>query len=214
MWQCGGYHTCRFRLRNNVVWNCVRNIWRYKKERITFLQRIIVVVKIWVHDFESELKSQERGLEGKKFTVAEKTPSPSFEGETNDDNGLRLYWHNCHILSAIGCTMDQHMYIHFLRKILKHKLWQTHSQMLDHAIIFHDNTCVQIATSVCTVLIWVIGLRPFSKTQETTLGIHDSKASAAQQKPAFKLGTHLSTWCTEACWIWLGTLQFVSLCQK
>ncbi len=41
-------------------------------------------------------------MEGKKFT-------PNLEGETNDDNGLRLYWCNCNIYSAVvpyGYTVE------------------------------------------------------------------------------------------------------------
>ncbi len=50
-----------------------------------------------------------------------------------------------------GCTVDQHVYIHFLHKILRLKVQRTSSQMLDHVIILHDNVCLHIATSVTTV---------------------------------------------------------------
>ncbi len=56
------------------------------------LERIIVIDEICVCNFEPELKSSEQGLEGKKFPVATKMPAPSFEGETNDDNGLQLLY--------------------------------------------------------------------------------------------------------------------------
>ncbi len=97
--------------------------------------------------FQTWIEISERDLEGKKFTKATKIPMPSFEGETNDDNGLWLY---CVIASYVvpyGCSMDQHVYIHFLRKILRLKI---HSQMLNCVIILHDNYCPHIATSVTT----------------------------------------------------------------
>ncbi len=50
-----------------------------------------------------------------------------------------------------GCILHQYVYVHFLRKILRPKVQQICSQMLDGVIILHDNTYPHIATSVTTV---------------------------------------------------------------
>ncbi len=55
-----------------------------------FFQRIIITDETSVHDFEAELKSHRKVLEGKKFTEDAKIPIPNFKGEINDDNGLQL----------------------------------------------------------------------------------------------------------------------------
>ncbi len=49
------------------------------------------------------------------------------------------------------CTVDQHKYVHFLRKILRPKVRQMHSQMLSCVIIHHNIAHLHIATSVITV---------------------------------------------------------------
>ncbi len=50
-----------------------------------------------------------------------------------------------------GHTVDQHMYIHFLHKMLKPKVRQMHLQMVDRVIILHGNIHPHIATLVSTV---------------------------------------------------------------
>ncbi len=96
-------------------------------------------------DFEPELKSQS-GLEGKKFTKATKILMPSFKGEqmmimAYDYTGVIA----THVVPYC-CTMDQCVYVHFLRKILMHKIQKTRSQKLNYVIILHDNAHPHIAT--------------------------------------------------------------------
>ncbi len=64
---------------------------------------------------------------------------------------MMIMTHNYTVLNATftvpyGHTMDQHVYIHFLRKILRLKVPQMHSQVLDRVIILHNNTHPHIAT--------------------------------------------------------------------
>ncbi len=82
---------------------------------------------------------------------------------------------------SYGCTVDQHVYVHFLLKILRPKIQQTCSQMYGCVIILCDNACPHIATLVTVfqeyrwevlnnqpaVLNWVSPppLQPIPKTQ-------------------------------------------------
>ncbi len=54
-------------------------------------------------------------------------------------------------LVPYGRTVDQHVYVHFLCKILRSKVWRLYSQMLDCTIILHDDTRPHIAMLVTTV---------------------------------------------------------------
>ncbi len=49
-----------------------------------------------------------------------------------------------------GSTVDQYVYIHFFHKILRPKVRQTRSQMLNYEIILHDSAHSDIAMSVTT----------------------------------------------------------------
>ncbi len=67
-----------------------------------------------------QIEISDRGVKGKILTKVAKIPIPSFKGETNACNGLQLYWCNHHIHGAIyGCTVDQHVCVHFLHKIFR-----------------------------------------------------------------------------------------------
>ncbi len=65
----------------------------------------------------TQIEILEQGLEGKKFTEATKIPTPSFEGEINDDNDL-WYIINATNTAPYGCAVHQHVYVHFFHKIL------------------------------------------------------------------------------------------------
>ncbi len=50
---------------------------------------------------QTQIEISEQNSEEKKFTEAAKILTSCFEGETNDDNGLRLYRCDCHVHCAI-----------------------------------------------------------------------------------------------------------------
>ncbi len=52
---------------------------------------------------------------------------------------------------AYGCTVNQHVYIHFLRKNLRPEVWQMWSQILDCVIMLYDNAYPHIALLVTAV---------------------------------------------------------------
>ncbi len=130
---------------------CQKLLTHYEKERIVFLQQIITIYDTWMCNFKPDLKFQSEVWMGKKFTTT-KILTSSPQGGTNDDNGLRLYRYNCHIhIVLYGHTVDQNVYVHVLRKMLRHKVWQTRSQMLNHVIILRDNA-LHIARSLLSQL--------------------------------------------------------------
>ncbi len=47
-------------------------------------------------------------------------------------------------LVPYGCTVYQHVCVHFLQKTLRPKVRQTPSQMLDCVIILYDNALIHI----------------------------------------------------------------------
>ncbi len=49
-----------------------------------------------------------------------------------------------------GCTVGQDVHMHFLHKILRPLVRETHSQMFDYVIILHDNIHPCISISVNT----------------------------------------------------------------
>ncbi len=109
-----------------------------------------------------------------------------------------------------GHTVDQHVYVDFLCKSLRLKVWQMRLQMLDCVIILRNNAHLHIGTSVTTVFQeygWEVVYHPlyspdlslpdydpFPKFKELPQGIcfsnkwavfdHDLRDSIAQQKPA------------------------------
>ncbi len=80
-------------------------------------------------------------LKGKKFTEAAKILTPSLKGETNDVIAYDYTSVSATYMVPYGSTVDRYVYVNFLRKILRPKVRQTHSQMLNRVIILHDNPC-------------------------------------------------------------------------
>ncbi len=96
---------------------------------------------------QTRIEISEWGFEGKKFTKAAKIPTPIFKGETNYDNGLTLYWHNCHICYATWlysglacvCTFPLQNF-----KTLSSTFIFTNAQLCYHSPWQHSSSCCSV----------------------------------------------------------------------
>ncbi len=94
----------------------------YEKEGIAFLQRIIAINETWLRDFKHELKSQSVGWKGKNSPRLQK-----FQHQASKVKQVMIMAYDYSGVTAIfmvsyGRTVDQHIYVHFLRKILRSKV--------------------------------------------------------------------------------------------
>ncbi len=110
-----------------------------QKGRIVFLQRIITIDETLVCDFLPELKSQREIWKGKNSSRPQKS-----RHQASKEKQMMIMAYNCTGVIVTytvpyGHTVDQHVCVHFLHKILRPKVQQMHSQILSRVIIFYDN---------------------------------------------------------------------------
>ncbi len=97
----GRYCTCCFLYKNNVhetVSETSDSLLKARHCVFATTNRYPWNLGAW---FLIQIEISEWDLKEKKFIKSTKIPTTNFKGETNDDNGLQLYRHNCHIHGAI-----------------------------------------------------------------------------------------------------------------
>ncbi len=97
---------------------CQKQLTRYKKEEIVFLQRIIAINETLVHDFKPELKSQCEVWKGKNSPRLQK-----FQHQASKVKQMIIMTYEytgviAPYMVPYGCTVDQHVYVHFFCNIL------------------------------------------------------------------------------------------------
>ncbi len=132
------------------VWNCVRNIWIITKRKESCFFNNPFRWNLGVR-LQTRTEISERGLVGKnsprlqKFWCLASKVKQMMIMAYNYTGVIAAY------MVPYGCTVDQHLYVPFLHKILRPKVRKEQSQMLDCAIILRDNAHLHIGTSVNTV---------------------------------------------------------------
>ncbi len=121
-----------------------KHLTSYKKEGIAFFQRIIAIHETLVYDFKPELKSK-----SEVWKVKNSQRQQKFRGQATKVKQMVIMAYDytsvitLYIVSY-GHKVDKQVYVNFLCKILRLKVRQLRSQMLDCVISFPITTLVHI----------------------------------------------------------------------